>query len=68
MARFLIREFSARSGPGAPPRPTRYVVPLGMRLSFVLLIVIIAVQGLWFPAEEVSVITDIVAELGFGGV
>lgn len=67
MARFLIREFSARSGPGAP-RPTRYVVPLGMRLSFVLLIVIIAVQGLWFPAAEVSVITDIVAELGFGGV
>ena len=67
MARFLIREFSARSEANVQ-QPHRYIVPLGMRLSFVLLIVIVTVQGLWFPVQEIAVISQIVAELGFGGV
>lgn len=67
MARFLIHEFSARSDASAQ-KPRRYVVPLGMRLPFVLLIAIITVQGLWFPVQEVSVFSQIVAGLGFGGV
>lgn len=67
MARFLIREFAARSET-VEQRPHPYAVPFGMRLPFALLIVIVTVQGLWFPVQEISVISQIVAELGFGGV
>jgi len=62
---FVITSFSQVSTPDAPFDREPYLTPSSMKIPVVILLFLILVLGIWFPAGEISFISQIVTELRF---
>jgi len=62
---FVIRTFSRVSPPGELTNPVPYLTPATMKFPIVILLVIIFIIGLMFPAGGIVFINQIVTELRF---